>query len=158
MVGWNASIDLFWVVSYAEKLITLSFCSCDAFLAPFQRWFASAYTFCTLFDNFRTDHPRPLRRWPTAFYPDYPRRSVRLFTAVRAEQPRNSAEKVKFSMSHTVYPTSVNMSPRVWYIAYRPPYRTIYITYSTNSTGICYHCESFCMSRFVYHDHPKTSG
>ena len=58
MAGWNASINLFWVVSYAEKLITLSFCACDAFLAPFQRWFASVYTFYTFFDNFRTDRPR----------------------------------------------------------------------------------------------------
>ena len=82
MAGWNASIDLFWVVSYAEKLITLSFCSCDAFLTPFQRWFASAYTFCTLFDNFRTDRPRgssaAITRILRGRCTDYPRWSARL--------------------------------------------------------------------------------
>ena len=112
MAGWNASIDLFWVVSCAEKLITLSFCSCDAFLAPFQHWFASAYTFRTLFNNFCTDCPRELSAATTRIthghYADSPRSihrlSVSVPAAVRAEQPRNSAEKVTFSVSRTVVP------------------------------------------------------
>ena len=71
----------------------------------------SAYTFCTLFDNFRTDRPRGLSAATTRIirghYADSPRSirglSASIRAAVRAEQPRNSAEKVKFSVSRTVY-------------------------------------------------------
>ena len=55
------------------------------------------------------DHPRLLRGFSAAItrilrgrYTDYPRRSARLSAAVRSEQPRNSAEKIKFSVSRTV--------------------------------------------------------
>ena len=55
------------------------------------------------------DYPRPLCGLPAAItrilrgrYADYLRRSARLSTAVRAKLPRNSAEKVKFSVSRTV--------------------------------------------------------
>ena len=57
------------------------------------------------------DYPQPLRGLPAANtrilrgrYADYLRRSARLSAAVRAEQPQNSAENVKFSVSCTVSP------------------------------------------------------
>ena len=113
MAGWNANFDLVWIVSYAEKLITLFFCSCDAFLAPFQRWFASAYTFRTLFDNFRTDRPRRLSAATTRItcrhYVDSPRSirglSASVHAAIRGSPRRTTTEfcgKVKFSVSRTV--------------------------------------------------------
>ena len=90
---------------------------------PFSLLFSVDSRLHTLFACFstisaqivRADYPRLLCGFSAAItrilrgrYADYLRRSARLSTAVRAEQPRNSAEKVKFSVSRTVHILDLN--------------------------------------------------
>ena len=106
MAGCNASIDLFWVVSYAKNYYLY-----PVEAMPFLLLFSVDSRLHTLFARCWTisawivhvDYPRPLCRLPAAItrilrgrYADYLRRSTRLSAAVRAEQPRNSAEKLRF--------------------------------------------------------------